>query len=88
VKTGINTMLNSGTVIGVGANVFGAGYPRAFVPSYAIGGAHGYQTFSLEKAFATAERMMARRRITFTPEDRLIMMRIFEDTAKFRRWEK
>jgi hypothetical protein len=72
----------------VAANVFGAGYPRNFIPSYAIGGASGYQTFDLEQAFATAERMMARRQLSFTPEDRLIMMRIFEDSAKFRRWEK
>lgn len=88
VKTGINTMLNTGTVVGVAANVFGAGYPRNFIPSYAIGGAHGYQTFGLEQAFATAERMMARRQLSFTSEDRLIMMRIFEDSAKYRRWEK
>ena len=87
-KTGINTMLNSGTVIGVAANVYGAGYPRNFVPSYAMGGAQGYKTFDLETAFLTAERMMARRQVNFNPEDRLIMMRIFEDSTKYRRWEK
>jgi UDP-N-acetylglucosamine diphosphorylase/glucosamine-1-phosphate N-acetyltransferase len=87
-KTGINTMLNSGTVIGVGANVFGAGYPRTFIPSFAFGGPHGYQTFPIEKAFQMMERMMARRDVNFSSEDRLIVMRVFEDSAKYRRWEK
>ncbi|MEO0338418.1 MAG: GlmU family protein [Bacteroidota bacterium] len=87
-KTGINTMLNTGTVIGVAANIFGSGYPRPFIPSFAWGGAHGYQTYKLEKAFGMSERMMERRNVKFTPEERLIMLRVFEDTAKFRRWEK
>lgn len=87
-KTGINTMLNAGTVIGVGANVYGTGYPRPFIPSFAMGGAQGYTTFPLEKAFQMMERMMARRNVKFSTEDRLVIMRIFEDTAKYRRWEK
>ncbi|HKK77665.1 MAG TPA: GlmU family protein [Saprospiraceae bacterium] len=87
-KTGINTMLNTGTIIGVGANVFGAGYPRTFIPSFALGGPHGYKTFQIDKAFQMMERMMARRDVKFTAEDRLITMRVFEDTAKHRRWEK
>lgn len=87
-KTGINTMLNTGTVIGVGANIFGSGYPRTFLPSFSFGGPHGYQTFKIENAFQMMERMMARRDVVFTPEDRLIVMRVFEDSAKFRRWEK
>lgn len=87
-KTGINTMLNTGTIIGVGANVFGTGYPRTFIPSFAYGGPHGYKTFQVDKAFQMMERMMARRDVKFSSEDRLIVMRVFEDTAKYRRWEK
>lgn len=87
-KCGINTMFNTGTVVGVSANLFGPGFPRAFIPSFAWGGAAGFQTFRTDKAFETAEKMMARREIEFTVEDRLILLRIFEDTAKFRRWEK
>jgi UDP-N-acetylglucosamine diphosphorylase/glucosamine-1-phosphate N-acetyltransferase len=87
-KTGINTMLNTGTVVGVGANIFGAGYPRTFIPSFSHGGPHGYQTFSIEKAFPMMERMMDRRGVAFRPEDRLIVMRVFEDSAKYRRWER
>ncbi|GAB5555039.1 MAG: GlmU family protein [Saprospiraceae bacterium] len=87
-KTGINTMLNTGTVIGVAANVYGAGYPRTFIPSFAMGGPQGYKTFKIENAFQMVERMMARRDVAYTSEDRLIMMRIFEDSSKYRRWEK
>lgn len=87
-KCGINTMFNTGTVVGVSANVFGPGFPRVFVPSFAWGGPQGFQTFRPDKAFETAERMMARRQVDFTVEDRLILLRVFEETAKFRRWEK
>lgn len=87
-KCGINTMLNTGTVIGVCANVFGEGFPRNFIPSFTWGGKAGFQTFRTEKAFDMMERMMARRNQPFDIQDRLIMLRVFEDTAKFRTWEK
>ena len=88
VKVGINSMLNTGTVIGVGANIFGAGFPRAFVPSFAWGGAAGFTTFQLDKAFETAEAMMQRRGKEFDISERLILLRAFEDTSKYRNWEK
>ncbi|MCB9081767.1 MAG: glucose-1-phosphate thymidylyltransferase [Lewinellaceae bacterium] len=87
-KTGVNVTLNTGTVIGVATQVFGPGFPRNFIPSYAFGGAHGFQTFMPEKALATAARVMDRRQVTLTIEDRIILLRIFEDSAKFRNWEK
>jgi UDP-N-acetylglucosamine diphosphorylase/glucosamine-1-phosphate N-acetyltransferase len=87
-KCGINTMFNTGTVVGVSANVFGAGYPRNFIPSFAWGGASGLSTYSLDKAFETAEKMMSRRNQSLTHIDRLIMMRIFEDSSSYRSWEK
>lgn len=87
-KCGINTMFNTGTVVGVGANVFGAGYPRNFIPSFAWGGSGGFTTFRTDKAFETAEKVMNRRKKTFNVEDRLIFLRVFEDSAVFRRWEK
>ncbi|MCB0704783.1 MAG: GlmU family protein [Saprospiraceae bacterium] len=86
-KCGINSMFNTATVIGVSANLFGAGYPRNFVPSFAWGGASGYSTYQLEKAYETAEKMMGRRDITLSHTDRLILMRIFEDSSAHRRWE-
>ena len=87
-KCGINTMFNTGTVVGVSANVFGAGYPRNFIPSFAWGGASGFSTYQTDKAFATAERVMARRNQELTTMDRVILLKVSEDTAKFRRWEK
>ncbi|MCB0636475.1 MAG: GlmU family protein [Lewinella sp.] len=88
-KCGINTMFNTGTVIGVSSNIFGSGFPRNFVPSFAWGGAnHSYSTYRTSKAFETVERVLARRGKEFTVQDRLILLRVFEETAKFRGWEK
>ncbi|MEL6971338.1 MAG: GlmU family protein [Bacteroidota bacterium] len=87
-KVGINTMFNTGTVVGVAANIFGPGFPRNFVPSFAWGGASGYSTYRTGKAFDMMERVMVRRKKDLTVQDRLILLRIYEDTAKHRRWEK
>ncbi|MCO6493160.1 MAG: GlmU family protein [Phaeodactylibacter sp.] len=87
-KSGINTMFNTGTVIGVSSNVFGEGFPRNFIPSFSWGGKQGFQTYRTDKAFETAERVMARRGVDFDIQERLILLRVFEDTAKFRRWER
>ncbi len=87
-KTAINTILNTGTVIGVSTNIFGPGFPRNFIPSFAWGGNHGFSTYATDKAFATMERVMERRKKEFSIGDRLIMLRLFEDTAEHRRWEK
>ena len=87
-KTAINTILNTGTVIGVSTNIFGPGFPRNFIPSFAWGGHHGFSTYATDKAFATMERVMERRKKEFSIGDRLIMLRLFEDTAEHRRWEK
>ncbi|MEL7426581.1 MAG: GlmU family protein [Bacteroidota bacterium] len=87
-KVGINTMFNTGTVVGVAANIFGPGFPRNFVPSFAWGGASSYSTYRTSKAFDMMERVMARRGKDLTVQDRLILLRIYEDTAKHRRWEK
>ncbi len=86
-KCGINTMFNTGTVVGVGCSIFGSGYPRNYIPSYAWGGAKGFSTFKMDQAFESFERMMQRRNVPFGVEERLIMLRIFEDTAQYRRWE-
>jgi len=87
-KCGINTMFNTGTVVGVCANIFGDGFPRNYIPSFSWGGVHGFQTYRTEKAFDMIERVMERRQLPFTIQDRLIMLRIFEDTAQYRNWEK
>lgn len=84
-KCGINTMFNTGTVIGVSANIFGSGYPRNFIPSFSWGGASGFTTFQTNKAFEVAKMVMSRREIEFCEIDKAIMNHIFEITRKFRR---
>lgn len=86
-KCGINTMFNTGTVVGVGANIFGAGFPRNFIPSFSWGGAQGFDTFALVKFYKTAEAMCKRRNVAFTEEDKAIYKYIFEQSKKYRFWE-
>ena len=87
-KCGINTMFNTGTVVGVFDNIYGAGYPRNFIPSFAWGGpGAGYKTYKLEKAFDTAEKVMKRRNITFGEIDKNILEEVFKLSSKYRNWE-
>jgi UDP-N-acetylglucosamine diphosphorylase/glucosamine-1-phosphate N-acetyltransferase len=87
-KCGINTMFNTGTVTGVSANIFGDGFPRNFIPSFAWGGASGFSTYQFQKAMDTATRAMERRSITLTDIEKEIYKTIFEMSAKERVWEK
>jgi len=84
-KCGINTMFNTGTVIGVSTNIFGSGFPRNFVPSFSWGGASGFTTYLTSKAFETAKIVMSRRNVEFTDEDAKILEHIFEITKKYRK---
>lgn len=84
-KCGINTMFNTGTVVGVSANIFGSGFPRNFVPSFSWGGNGGFTTYLTKKAFEVAEVVMSRRSIELTQDDKDILQHIFEQTQKFRR---
>jgi UDP-N-acetylglucosamine diphosphorylase/glucosamine-1-phosphate N-acetyltransferase len=86
-KCGINTMFNTGTVVGVSANIFGAGYPRNFIPSFSWGGAAGYSEFSLSKAYETAERVMERRNLKLSDADKKILAHVFEITRKYRNFK-
>ena len=83
-KCGINTMFNTGTVIGVSANIYGSNFPRNFIPSYSWGGAAGLKTYSLPKAFETMDLVMKRKNEAFNEEDQKIMEHVFEVSAKFR----
>lgn len=85
-KCGINTMFNTGTVVGVSANVFGAGYPRNFIPDFAWGGAQGLEVYPLAKVFETAERAYERRNRVFDEIEKNILTHIFEKTQAFRRF--
>ncbi len=87
-KCGINTMFNTGTVVGVNCNIYGSGYPRNFIPSFSWGGAHGYSTYQLEKAIETAEKVLARKKLILEQDDKNILEHIFTQSAQFRSWEK
>ncbi|HOK22972.1 MAG TPA: putative sugar nucleotidyl transferase [Candidatus Hydrothermia bacterium] len=78
VKTGINTMLNSGTIIGVFTNVFGEGFPPKFIPSFMWGGHEGKNVYEVERALETAERMMARRNVALQDQYRSLIFKVFE----------
>lgn len=86
-KCGINTMFNTGTVVGVSANIFGSGFPRNFIPSFAWGGPSGFNTYKTNKAFETAKIVMARRDKTFEEVEEHILNHVFEESSRFRRWE-
>lgn len=85
-KCGINTMFNTGTVVGVSANIFGSGFPRNFIPSFSWGGAHGFSTYSIDKAFETARLVFERRGLSFNSIEKSILQRVFELTEEFRKF--
>jgi len=69
-KTGIGTMLNTGTVLSAGANVFGATMPPKYVPPFAWGDGEPYETFAPDKFVEVAERMMGRRHVLLSDKHR------------------
>ncbi|UOB18238.1 GlmU family protein [Abyssalbus ytuae] len=83
-KCGINTMFNTGTVVGISANIFGSGFPRNFIPSFCWGGPSGYSTYLPKKAFETARIVMGRRNIELTEVDEAILNHVFEISKKWR----
>lgn len=83
-KSGINTMFNTGTVVGVGANIFGGGFPPTHIPSFTWGGAEGMETYRLDKMFETAQRVFERRHLNLEAEDKKILEHIFETTSGLR----
>lgn len=83
-KCGINTMFNTGTVVGVNCNIYGAGFPRNFVPSFSWGGSGGYKLYQFEKAIETASKVMARRGKELDQVERNILEKVYEMTEKNR----
>ena len=80
-KCAINTMFNTGTVAGVSANIFGAGFPRNFIPDFSWGGSHGYEVYTLKKMFETATKVFERRNLPFDATEQEILQQVFELTA-------
>ncbi len=76
-KSGINTMFNTGTVVGVAANVFGGGFPPKHIPSFSWGGADGFETYDVERALSTARMVMERRHVPLTVIDEAVLRQVF-----------
>ncbi len=83
-KCGINTMFNTGTVIGVSANIYGSNFPRNFIPSFSWGGAAGLTTYAFKKASETADLVMNRKNENYSEVDQKIMKHVFDISAKYR----
>lgn len=83
-KAGINCMFNTATVIGVGVNVHGAGFPRNFVASFSEGSVAGYTDVSVVKFFDIAKRMMARRGIELSETDKEIFESIYRIAENYK----
>ena len=84
-KAGINCMFNTATVVGVGVNLHGAGFPRVFLPSFQEGSPAGGMTdVPLKKFYQIAERVMGRRGLTLTDADRRIYERVYEVASRYK----
>ncbi|NEU09488.1 glucose-1-phosphate thymidylyltransferase [Flavihumibacter sp. R14] len=85
-KCAINTMFNTGTVIGVSANIFGSGFPRNFIPDFAWGGPQGLAVYALSKMFETAEKVYERRNQHFNDVEKRLLSAVFDLTSKHRKF--
>ncbi|MEG1617760.1 MAG: putative sugar nucleotidyl transferase [Bacteroidales bacterium] len=83
-KAGINCMFNTATVLGVGVNIYGSGFPRNFVPSFSEGGTAGFSDVSLVKFFQTASKMMGRREVELTETDKAIFEYIASEAENYK----
>lgn len=85
-KCGINTMFNTGTVVGVSCNIFGSGFPRNFVPDFSWGGAHGFELFATAKAYEVAAKVFERRGLVFDETEKAILDQVYELTETYRKY--
>jgi hypothetical protein len=81
-KSGINTMFNTGTSVGVSCNIFGDGFPRNYVPSFSWGGASGFTEYNFDKAIKVAQQVMLRRKLTLSNADITILRALFNEAHK------
>lgn len=83
-KCGINTMFNTGTIIGVSANIFGGNFPRNFIPSFSWGGSGGFSTYVMNKVNEVATIVMKRKHVDYDEREKKILQHIFDETKKYR----
>ncbi len=84
-KTGINTMFNTGTVVGVSCNIYGSGIPPKYIPSFSWGGADMLTTYDLERSLEVAKRVLARRNLTMSQAEEKLLRKVFDLTREERR---
>ena len=84
-KCGINTMFNTGTVIGVNAQIFGAGFMRNFIPSFSWGSVAGFSNVNIDNAVQIASRVHGRRGLEFGPVDESILRNVYDQSFAHRR---
>lgn len=85
-KSGINTMFNTGTIVGVSANVFGGGLPPNHIPDFSWGGGNSFEAYKLDKMFETTEKVFARKNLPLTEVEKNIIAKVFELTESYRRF--
>ncbi|MCS6821254.1 MAG: GlmU family protein [Microscillaceae bacterium] len=81
-KCGINTMFNTGTVVGIACNIFGSGFPSKFIPSFSWGGAEGFTLHQIDKVLETAQRVVERRGKTLSEKDKNLLTYLFEERTR------
>ncbi|MCK5815965.1 MAG: GlmU family protein [Flavobacteriaceae bacterium] len=86
-KCGINTMFNTGTVVGVSCNIYGSGFQRNFIPSFAWGGTGGFMTYEINKVTETINAVVSRKGLEFDEQEENIMKHLFEITDKYRNFK-
>ncbi len=84
----INTSFNTATVLGTGARIFGAGFPRTFIPAFTAGGSGGYQTLKAGELINYAQQAFALKGFDLSESDKSILNQVFELSAVHRTWEK
>ena len=83
-KSGINTMFNTGTIVGVSANIFGGGLPPNHIADFSGGGADGFENYKLDKMFETTEKVFGRKNVIFNDTEKEILTKVYELTAAHR----
>lgn len=86
-KCAINTMFNTGTIIGVSSNIYGSNFPRNFIPSFSWGGAAGFSVYQISKAKETANLVLKRKNLEFNEVEQRILEHVFEITKKYRNFQ-
>jgi UDP-N-acetylglucosamine diphosphorylase / glucose-1-phosphate thymidylyltransferase / UDP-N-acetylgalactosamine diphosphorylase / glucosamine-1-phosphate N-acetyltransferase / galactosamine-1-phosphate N-acetyltransferase len=85
-KSAINSMFNTGTIVGVSSNIAAAGFPPKYIPSFSWGVPGGtFTTYRVDRAIDVARKVMARRAVEFTKVEEALFRSVFAMTSEDRR---